>query len=1023
MAELLTEMVVEEKIAPNELSHAIPFTVADVGDEQTIHEIEVENLNEGDVSMDAPSNDIEILTTLLSINNTTTDDPSEHAMTNTMEEMNELLDEYYTRTSNRFAIVNYKGMKDSLDEIDFSHHKIFWEDLSASNSSLVYDGVPFIIYGRIILCCQFGSDQNLSSKRKNAAKRKESENTGEKRTGRKKRGTKKCGCPAQIVVRRIIKFPGFKLQKEQDTVRRRKTFSKTLKEKLKENSKDVEMRNLFLGILPPVSRHCFHENIKCTVEPIDKEIILKIQELTLKNIPTHDVMKEIEIMVCDELFYMKLPPDRTRRRYFPSIRDVRNIMRNTKEAAKILQSHIRELKDYFQTLLQKQGTVLYFNFDGDGLLLEQSADQKTDNDLKEGKTKPDNIQEFVLFHQSPQQQYLLNRYGSIVFITEVQPTETGTRALTVRLFLMLVRTNVDYQVVGTILMDRFNGNGLHEGLVKCREKNEAWMPRYFMVDLNEELLLSVRDLFPESDYFVTKSSCNEIWRKFLSKPSNGVSQEASQILNYLNAMRVSATKDELTYAASALEQSEIWTQCENLRNWFQGSWLPIAEKWVREYLPDDLRCYVQDTSGDNVMKIYQDMLMRTTQRNKEGCIVDLVKKLTSELLDTHFESYVTLNREHYHHCKQLKQLNPAWEFEFALPLSLYRHLVPVIESLDEVVSVANQTSYGNYEVSVNSCAENGETLNEFFAVDLGNSLKLPSCTCAKWRMNCLPCSHMLTVFKNFPLTKYDALSPLYRSSPIFGFDYSCFGNEFYVKPVSVSTQTTSTIGTQVSNKVQVRPAKIPMSTTVKNSKEKVKRVVKTDKVVKIVEQIPTHSPQKRKTFLVASEIPLVKVKVKSIKDILTGIPKETIEQFKQSLRNRSTKDNQDEVRNEESLVDQSNELPESSTTDEIQCAVNKNTILQIEELILPREETISGEESSNENNDETQTMKEPQLKLMMKLLEDHQSISEPIAEDSDIDTGVEDHAELSIATKRKCNDLCGDDKSDASLTSKKMKGN
>ena len=55
------------------------------------------------------------------MNDTTSDDPFEHAMTNSLEEMNEILEEYYTRTSNRFAIVNYKGMKEPRECERFVH--------------------------------------------------------------------------------------------------------------------------------------------------------------------------------------------------------------------------------------------------------------------------------------------------------------------------------------------------------------------------------------------------------------------------------------------------------------------------------------------------------------------------------------------------------------------------------------------------------------------------------------------------------------------------------------------------------------------------------------------------------------------------------------------------------------------------------------------------------------------------------------------------------------------------------------
>ena len=83
--------------------------------------------------------------------------------------------------------------------------------------------------------------------------------------------------------------------------------------------------------------------------------------------------------------------------------------------------------------------------------------------------------------------------------------------------------------------------------------------------------------FAESAVYYTQSSCYHLWRCYLSQTSNGLVAHCDEILTYLNAMRISTSKDELTNAASALEQSQIWQQSELLRTWFQTEWLPIAE--------------------------------------------------------------------------------------------------------------------------------------------------------------------------------------------------------------------------------------------------------------------------------------------------------------------------------------------------------------------------------------------------------------------------------------------------------------
>lgn len=108
------------------------------------------------------------------------------------------------------------------------------------------------------------------------------------------------------------------------------------------------------------------------------------------------------------------------------------------------------------------------------------------------------VQKFEFFHQTLFQQVVLLKYGQVLFISEIVPNNCTGRALSVSMYLLLVRTNVDYQVVGTVLMNKYNNHCevLRCILLRFKEINKLWNPRLLMIDPKDDLISIATELFP-----------------------------------------------------------------------------------------------------------------------------------------------------------------------------------------------------------------------------------------------------------------------------------------------------------------------------------------------------------------------------------------------------------------------------------------------------------------------------------------------------------------------------------------------
>ena len=90
----------------------------------------------------------------------------------------------------------------------------------------------------------------------------------------------------------------------------------------------------------------------------------------------------------------------------------------------------------------------------------------------------------------------MQKYGSTICLLDAT---YKTTKYVVPLFFVAVKTNVDYQVLGSFAIQDETANAIAEVLSMLKLWNPQWQPRCFMVDDSDEEILPTRQNFQCKD--------------------------------------------------------------------------------------------------------------------------------------------------------------------------------------------------------------------------------------------------------------------------------------------------------------------------------------------------------------------------------------------------------------------------------------------------------------------------------------------------------------------------------------------
>lgn len=194
-----------------------------------------------------------------------------------------------------------------------------------------------------------------------------------------------------------------------------------------------------------------------------------------------------------ELFPGQTPPASTNRRYYPTDVDIRNHMYQSCVKRQMLfktdQENLeKKIENWRQDHPQDSFYFRPCALSSSPIVAEGKVDDKGDVYCAQADT----TQNLLFAHQTAWQKCLLNRYGNEITLLDAT---YKTMRYELPLFFLVVKTNVNYIVVGSFITQNETTASIEEALGIFRDWNVQWKPQFFMTDFCHEEINAIENTF------------------------------------------------------------------------------------------------------------------------------------------------------------------------------------------------------------------------------------------------------------------------------------------------------------------------------------------------------------------------------------------------------------------------------------------------------------------------------------------------------------------------------------------------
>ena len=202
--------------------------------------------------------------------------------------------------------------------------------------------------------------------------------------------------------------------------------------------------------------------------------------------------RHLKLYVQNELFSSRTPPPTTNRRYYPKDVDIRNCMYRASVKNMLSKVDQENLEKKIQVWRERYTEDKFF-FRPCAVSTSPINSSPDENDNSHENCTDANVTQNLLFvHQTSWQSRLITRYGNEITLLDAT---YKTMRYNLPLFFLVVKTNVNYIVVGSFIIQKETTECIEEALGMFKCWNHSWDPRYFMTDFCHEEINAIENTF------------------------------------------------------------------------------------------------------------------------------------------------------------------------------------------------------------------------------------------------------------------------------------------------------------------------------------------------------------------------------------------------------------------------------------------------------------------------------------------------------------------------------------------------
>ncbi|XP_035205452.1 uncharacterized protein LOC118180475 [Stegodyphus dumicola] len=532
----------------------------------------------------------------------------------------------------------------------------------------------------------------------------------------------------------MYRMPQFKVV---PTRKRKIMISRKIKEKLA-NKDSIAGEEVFMFNLPNSQDHQNHlmGNMAAVIEPIDARVRHFIASKVKNGKCNATVIAELlEVYVSTELG----ETDKTRRRFYPEMEAIRKIISQAKSdirTSKIDQENTEMLINSWDT----SKCSVFFR-----PCTENTYDGTEPNDFTDSKLN------LLFVYQSEEMKNLYVLYGSNLVLLDAT---YRTCKYALPLYFLVVKTNVNYQIVSIIITQNETAKALEEALIIIKNWSPLVRPKYGMVDFAMEEITSLENVFTGIKVFICSFHREQAWSRWASKKKNAVVPK-EELLCKLRAIANAPTQDEMV---AAIEVLKSWNQYEAVKDYFELTWFKEIERWALAYKPNDL--FINSNNG--VERLNEELKYRYLQGYKNCMLSEIIKILVEKFLPERYRIYVRKNLSMLSQARLYNEHVPNYLIN--KPKWLIDHIKTKLRAAEVYVGSIKKISHGFFKVS-------SETKHDaVYSVTFDEQKQLCQCTCLDFRRNRLLCKHIVFAGMKFPAWSLECTAEWLFSTPIFKVD-------------------------------------------------------------------------------------------------------------------------------------------------------------------------------------------------------------------------------------------------------------